>query len=1060
MSLISIDASQIKALYNRQPFATIRDLEQQTTVARHLNAALIVYILHVSKQVGPVEFQQNPKRKLAAKFSTQKTELKHWCVIVADSEGTLGAFFVSNKETWQHYIRNCLSRKPLAPGELALLWPVSVSPSLFFGATVLKVDASTMVISFADNAPRKFRPKPDVWTFFSNTQHNINWASTNWQIVLIRGCKATVGLHTIRAERRCTCVMCGGHNPLVTSGRALLCEVGCDTYSTYLGYTYTLDIQVDKTADEDASTNSSDSEESSNEQPEKTMQALCSGHIGMFVANKNWPTLTEVSFPEFEQQVKQVFNEVDDVRVDLNGWLKISEKTKAGEEWMLGDACIHVTDMQFSAPDGHTGRRLLPEWKFKTNSDVKVAYKPLTPAESVAQEQRGKKRQSQVWKAKHQHSPAEPGYRKPCGIPNVGGTCASVAMLQLLLCAPALCDAILENPIDGVHMVLARIIDKLSNQATVPTKKELRQLHQQIALQAGYQQHDVNGIDCAELFATLPTAIPSLLHLVQLAQNPVPRAECGHIFTFSPFADNYFLRVAAPMSKKASATLPDLVAAKTTTPLDIQCGTDKCDRRIQSAFCLMQWPQFLLVHVDRQYHDDKGKIKTARGHVVLPKIMTVTAGPDFADRRFIYEVRGFACHEGSSSAGGHWTATVCAREHPEIMWQCNDEHVARVQCAGAGILQWPHTSRTVSAILYENIRTEGQLDMDGLQEEEIAEDHQDDDEDHPDDDDQQPEDQEDNQDQDQQSEQQEDQYEEQGEEVGDNGQDGSSSQNALLDDDDLIGKTLADLKNKILSRSRQTREKTADLSVDQTSKAQAASNVRDTDTVGDLDLAESFGSSESAPAPVQPKPKRRKLRKIRVPTLSSTDTGSEDPHQKKKPCPKANHKRPHAPSPASPSPRSPMSGSDKTIPASARQFQDIMKQLEVTDTGSDNSQVSEQPNTNPPCPVPLPPSPASKVLAPFTPQHKRDVLTFSRSRSSSQRTINSLFSPQQESQPEWMANNDRIWLNTQYAEKDVVKQMGAVWDAEVRRWWITTSADMSLFKKWIIKGQDWKAKPK
>ena len=115
----------------------------------------------------------------------------------------------------------------------------------------------------------------------------------------------------------------------------------------------------------------------------------------------------------------------------------------------------------------------------------------------------------------------QPGYQRPYGISNIGGACASVAFLQLLLCAPAICEAILAHPAPGVHTTLATILDKIVNQGVAPLATELRRLHKQLARQAGYAAKDTDGIDCAELFATCPEAIPALMPLIQLAQSPV-----------------------------------------------------------------------------------------------------------------------------------------------------------------------------------------------------------------------------------------------------------------------------------------------------------------------------------------------------------------------------------------------------------------------------------------------------------------------------------------------------------------------------------------------------------
>ena len=45
--------------------------------------------------------------------------------------------------------------------------------------------------------------------------------------------------------------------------------------------------------------------------------------------------------------------------------------------------------------------------------------------------------------------------------------------------------------------------------------------------------------------------------------------------------------------------------------------------------------------------------------------------------------------------------------------------------------------------------------------------------------------------------------------------------------------------------------------------------------------------------------------------------------------------------------------------------------------------------------------------------------------------------------------NDRIYLNTPFADKDTVKKLGARWDGDNRGWWITKNGDLNAFKKWL-----------
>lgn len=51
----------------------------------------------------------------------------------------------------------------------------------------------------------------------------------------------------------------------------------------------------------------------------------------------------------------------------------------------------------------------------------------------------------------------------------------------------------------------------------------------------------------------------------------------------------------------------------------------------------------------------------------------------------------------------------------------------------------------------------------------------------------------------------------------------------------------------------------------------------------------------------------------------------------------------------------------------------------------------------------------------------------------------------------------RIYIDVPYAQKDEAKLLGARWDADVRRWYITGQQDVLLFSKWF--GGTVQAKP-
>ena len=61
MSVITLDTKQVKAVMKRKPYATIRDIEMQTDKVTYANNPVLLYILHVSKKEGPVEFHKEKK---------------------------------------------------------------------------------------------------------------------------------------------------------------------------------------------------------------------------------------------------------------------------------------------------------------------------------------------------------------------------------------------------------------------------------------------------------------------------------------------------------------------------------------------------------------------------------------------------------------------------------------------------------------------------------------------------------------------------------------------------------------------------------------------------------------------------------------------------------------------------------------------------------------------------------------------------------------------------------------------------------------------------------------
>ena len=44
--------------------------------------------------------------------------------------------------------------------------------------------------------------------------------------------------------------------------------------------------------------------------------------------------------------------------------------------------------------------------------------------------------------------------------------------------------------------------------------------------------------------------------------------------------------------------------------------------------------------------------------------------------------------------------------------------------------------------------------------------------------------------------------------------------------------------------------------------------------------------------------------------------------------------------------------------------------------------------------------------------------------------------------------NNIFYLNCPYSEKDLVKSLGARWDADARKWYVPSELDTKQFKRW------------
>ena len=45
-------------------------------------------------------------------------------------------------------------------------------------------------------------------------------------------------------------------------------------------------------------------------------------------------------------------------------------------------------------------------------------------------------------------------------------------------------------------------------------------------------------------------------------------------------------------------------------------------------------------------------------------------------------------------------------------------------------------------------------------------------------------------------------------------------------------------------------------------------------------------------------------------------------------------------------------------------------------------------------------------------------------------------------------SNNTFYLNCPYSEKDLVKSLGARWDADARKWYVPGELDTKQFKRW------------
>jgi len=50
-------------------------------------------------------------------------------------------------------------------------------------------------------------------------------------------------------------------------------------------------------------------------------------------------------------------------------------------------------------------------------------------------------------------------------------------------------------------------------------------------------------------------------------------------------------------------------------------------------------------------------------------------------------------------------------------------------------------------------------------------------------------------------------------------------------------------------------------------------------------------------------------------------------------------------------------------------------------------------------------------------------------------------------------NNENVYLNTPFNEKDIAKSLGARWDMTRKQWYVLPDTNLKLFEKWLPTSQ-------
>jgi len=116
----------------------------------------------------------------------------------------VGCFFVHTQEIWQNLMKTNSERRALREGEIALLWPPKGGDQVWEGATVIIVNHSTVIRTWAD-----YDDNVDIWRFAA-ADADLDPATGDWQRIKKTGVECSLLANEITAFHNCGGQACGG----------------------------------------------------------------------------------------------------------------------------------------------------------------------------------------------------------------------------------------------------------------------------------------------------------------------------------------------------------------------------------------------------------------------------------------------------------------------------------------------------------------------------------------------------------------------------------------------------------------------------------------------------------------------------------------------------------------------------------------------------------------------------------------------------------------------------------------------------------------------------------